>query len=531
MQVSQTLQRDGVTVTVSQRQLDAAHVVFRLVWEMEKREAEYRYDANELTVNGLAVRVSGGAGPLPFAWTRIGGTASRSWSGPRGTAQLDIPVVVGPTVQAQRFTVGALEFDPAGFGRSGQLWAAAAAGSVDAVKTLLDQGADRNVGNAADQNKTALHVAVEKGHLDVVRQLGAVGANVNAALEGVTVAIREGGLPVGGMAALNRAARSRPGGTTPLMLAVSSGSLPSAEAVLGLKPNLNAHDSRGMTALMIAAESGRLDLTTALLNAGADIDAPGPDGATALAFALMKQAPDVANALLAAGASAEGPAGEQAVAIAILHGDLAMVRGLMARGANVHAAASGIPFIAVAAAKGHLDVLEELLKAGTDVNVRTSDGETALMLAARSHAALLPVLLGAKADLLAADASGRTPLLHAASAGNTEAITLLLGAGANLRDADELGRTALSQASAAGHDAAVRALIAARAELDAGDNGGLTPLMHAAQAGHLPTVQLLVEAGANVSAKSRLGRTAEWLADRAKHKSIVDYLKRAPKRR
>jgi ankyrin repeat protein len=54
---------------------------------------------------------------------------------------------------------------------------AAAAGQVDTVRLLIDNGADLNAKN--DDGSTALMVAALKGHLEIVRTLLAAGADVS----------------------------------------------------------------------------------------------------------------------------------------------------------------------------------------------------------------------------------------------------------------------------------------------------------------------------------------------------------------
>ncbi|VDD85007.1 unnamed protein product [Enterobius vermicularis] len=96
-----------------------------------------------------------------------------------------------------------------------QLHIAAYNGHLDPVKHLLAVGADVN---ATDTQKwTPLHLAANKGHLDVVKQLLAVGADVNAREEDHW---------------------------TPLHLAAENGHSEVVEQLLGVGADVNASNKR-----------------------------------------------------------------------------------------------------------------------------------------------------------------------------------------------------------------------------------------------------------------------------------------------
>src|SRR5262245_2263064 len=161
-----------------------------------------------------------------------------------------------------------------------------------------------------------------------------VGATLNGNVEGVRRALALG-MPVNQLV-LDRETY------TPLHYAVDRGTRPGvAEALLAAGADVNARAAgqprEGRTPLMLAAGRGRLDLVRLLLAAGADVHALDVWGFSALASACLggKTAAyeGVVRELLAAGAKPDA----LALANAASSGSLAMVRMLVAAGADVNA--------------------------------------------------------------------------------------------------------------------------------------------------------------------------------------------------
>ena len=160
--------------------------------------------------------------------------------------------------------------------------------------------------------------------------------------------------------------------------------------------------------------------------------------------------------------------------------------------------------VADAAMRGDVAAVRALVVKKADVNAPQGDGATALHWAVyRGNKELLDVLLRAGANPKLANRAGSTPLWLASINGDASAIGALLAAGADANEKLPLGRTPLMAASRTGNVDAMTALLDRGADVNAKETlRGTTPLMWAADEGHEAAVQLLVRRGADFKARS-----------------------------
>jgi ankyrin repeat protein len=177
----------------------------------------------------------------------------------------------------------------------------------------------------------------------------------------------------------------------------------------------------------------------------------------------------------------------------------ALMRALIARGADPRVEASGASVLR-AAARGPVDGIDALIEAGVDVCAPDSDGMTALMEASMlSRADVAARLLARCPDVNAvAPSDGRTALHFAAQAG-------------------EVRRGAPPDPAP---DALVSALVAAGADVNATTPNGRTPVFQAAQSGRLGVVAQLLDAGARADAVVD-GRSVLGIALNRGHREVA----------
>ena len=152
---------------------------------------------------------------------------------------------------------------------------AAQRGDLDAVRTLLRQGADVNA--AQGDGMTALHWAAEHGSVDLIEVLVYAGAHMEAT--------------------------TRLGDYRPLHLAARSGHVEAVRVLLERGAEPDARSATGVAPLHYAASAGRPEAVTALLDAGAGVDArSGDNDLTPLMWATAANRLEAIRTLLAAGA-------------------------------------------------------------------------------------------------------------------------------------------------------------------------------------------------------------------------------------
>jgi ankyrin repeat protein len=221
----------------------------------------------------------------------------------------------------------------------------------------------------------------------------------------------------------------------------------------------------GDTLLVTAVRQGDLAAVRALIAKRADVNEPGADGSTPLLWAVYQSDPDSVNALLAAGAAVNTP--------------------------NRY----GVTPLLQACRTGDVPIVRALLDGGADPSRTHTDVETPLMAASRSGSVeAVRLLLARGVEVNAADAFERqTALMWAAGEGHTDIVALLLEAGANPD---------------------VRAHVTTLEERKHADHptGGFTALMFAARNGHEEAVRTLVGGGANPNVTNGDGASATIVA-------------------
>ncbi|KAL3474270.1 ankyrin repeat-containing domain protein [Aspergillus californicus] len=189
----------------------------------------------------------------------------------------------------------------------------------------------------------------------------------------------------------------------------------------------------------------------------------------------------------------------------------------------------GLEALGAAATGGCNRVLRRLLQAGVNPNTR-HNGSHALLQASTGRfpacTESVRILLANGASTGAVDDTrGRSALHWAASAGNSNIITVLLHAGMDINIRSSwANETPLILAAQRAHYRAAAVLVAAGANTSLPDYFGHTPLEHAANNSILSLVQLLVNNGANVDWQSLDGRTPLSFAVEHGSIHIVEFL-------
>ena len=163
--------------------------------------------------------------------------------------------------------------------------------------------------------------------------------------------------------------------------------------------------------------------------------------------------------------------------------------------------------IADAAMQRDIAAVRSLVAKRADVNAPQGDGMTALHWAAKhGDVEMTTLLIRAKASVTPTTRNGAyTPLHVATEAGHVPVIAALLKAGVDPKATTSAGVTPLHLAAVSGSSAAISALVARGADVNAKEpEWGQTPLMVAAALGRTSAVKTLLQHGADPTATARV---------------------------
>lgn len=404
---------------------------------------------------------------------------------------------------------------------------AAAAGDLEALKTLLKRGANHRHSN--QYGHTALVAAARNGIFSIVKALEKpelTGGTVRQLQLALAWAAWEGHNEVVEylMAKVSVNDVMTPDRDTPLTLAACAGREHVVKLLLKNGASLHHTNASGHSALALAAAAGREACVVLLLNISIDprFKKFSPEE-LALALAAAQKYRNVQLAILD---FVEEPKYKPSQ----------LQKSKNERDNDLMRAATG----------GNSQLVAKLMVEGANSDYSDTNGNTALMLAADGgHTLALVNLLIPNADIHRTNASGDNALILAAKRGHQDIVYHLLQHGANIgyenkdnRKAEQCARVAghiqladqLAQASAlltaagAGHEEAVRGLLG-HGFVNHVDCYGNTALILAATAGHLKIVRLLVKnLVSGIHHANSSGETALMCAIQHNHVDVIKYL-------
>jgi ankyrin repeat protein len=424
--------------------------------------------------------------------------------------------------------------------------------------------------------QTPLHIAAERGHMEMVRFLVGYGTHVDApdkrgrrpiilALDEDHKAVVEYLLQEGAVVDLCIAAYLGDVGKVKELIESGKGN------VKGKDGNSAMHHAvsqghRKVVELLVAAgadigslhtavESGRLEMVELLIDKGADANGRSWRRDTPLLKASDDGRLDIVKLLLTRGAnpnvsSQEGDMGCLPLHAAMKNGHIEIVEALIAGGADPKAADwlgwsllhEAVTDFGVWSERGRplLSMIELLVAHGVDVNVKDKEGLTPLHCAAyEGYEDIAALLLARGADVNARTASDPrpdsipwerdlgfrlgpsvTPLHEAVAGWDPNVVGLLLAHGAEVNASDESGDTPLHYAAARTGRKVAEVLIAAGADVNARNKDGTTPLAIALRRGNVETARALIAAEAQkVVMKNRSPRIR--VEYESKHEAVL----------
>lgn len=337
------------------------------------------------------------------------------------------------------------------------LMTAARTGDVDTIKVLLAAGLDANA-RESRRGQTPLIWAASHGNSAAIRTLVEAGADIKMRATGPESASRTGLAEARGDGMYGRS-RYRPDASTPFMFAARQGHLEAVKTLLELGADVNDQLSNRTGALVLAISNAHFELAAFLIDKGADPNADGQGWAPLHQLARTRKGLDVnrypwpevtgtmsglelARKLVKAGADINrkaarkiaddvrnnfGP-GATPFALAAKGSDLELLKVLKELGAdpNIRNINETTPLMAAAGVEMFnpgedthdddetIEVVKYLLSLGAPINAKNKYGESALLAsAARGPIPLVQLLLDHHASFDVKDLFGWTPLISA----------------------------------------------------------------------------------------------------------------------
>jgi len=444
---------------------------------------------------------------------------------------------------------------------------AAANKHMDVVKLLLDKGGV-DIDAKHDNGGTALLEAATAGAIEALKFLMEHGADFDgvdddgvSALMGVASAGSLEGLKIVVEALKKKGTfdshldRLSYSGGSPVMFAAAGGHTECVKELIGLGSNINAiakatpdHAERlakmieegtvtdtennvdGVTALHVAAQGGHLDTVNLLLENGAKPAVADDDQRTPLTLAIKGNYGEVALALVKAGADPNTVfTDEEGVEHNLLFDSILIeneefAKVLIEKGADLyHKDEKGVTTLLQASHRGLLEVVQKLLDAhkakggNADwLNTSSEEGVSPIIAASsEGHPEVAKALIAAGANKDAADVDGTSALMAASARGHLEVARELLSAGAAVNVQNNDGHTALMFAFNGKNQVETlferysQYLKDADGEGSEEADGGTGPIIREALANHTALVDLLMKNGADANLKDKEGHTAK----------------------
>ena len=316
---------------------------------------------------------------------------------------------------------------------------------------------------------------------------------------------------------------------TPLMVAVRSDepSIEIVELLIEAGAEINATDGAGDTALKKAlyAMHPSPQIIDMLIHAGADVNIIDEDGMTILMEAARRSTPEIVRMLIEAGADVNiSRKGMKVVNYARANYHLKNTQVLKDLEARTEPISSDWckddeEFLELCEI-GHLEDIVLAIENGANIEAKNIFGETLLM---RVTSLDMPVevvecLIELGADVNSCNDSGKTILMNAVrnhrqnfdvvKDPDYELVKLLIEKGANVQAVDERGGTVLMYAASRSEPEILKLLLENGADINAQDENGITALMLAVHSNSSEAIKLLLDAGAKIEIEDKDGKRA-----------------------
>lgn len=369
----------------------------------------------------------------------------------------------------------------------------------DIIHVLLEKGA--HVEAEDDEGDTALILAIRKGYMNIVSQF----------LDTKPVIV------------------SRV--TSALHVAAEGGHVEIVCRLLEEGNNIEVRDAHGRTALHVAALNGSEEVLRLLLEQDVDINATCHQAKTALHYAAFSESEGPIKMLIdKIDIEATDRDGRTALHIAAISYNVYKNnwRWLIENGANIGVRDKrNLTPLHLAAGLNNSALVQKLLQSGAERMAKDQDDRTALHYAAyKGCEEVVTLLLEGQTNLEAKDRYGQTVLHCASRSRRVSIVRMLLSKGADIKVKDEFDRTPLHLAAGSSGWEIVELLLKNGAEVETRDTEGWTALHHAADANSPMSAEELITKGASLEVRNNDGNRPLDIAliSKSNHLEVIHVL-------
>ena len=316
-----------------------------------------------------------------------------------------------------------------------------------------------------------------------------------------------------------------------LHLAAYSGHLESVKVLINLGANIEAPSVNGSTPLRLAAGRGNILVTKFLLEKGADPNTKCKEAKTPLYDAITREHLGIAELLLHHGANVTLPSvdGETPIHHAIIVGNVKMLELLVSADpealSHTNVVATEPPLITACKLQKAV-LVKVLLNMKADPNVCNKDSMTPLAVAScLENLEIMELLIKHSANMILSFPPHGTPLHIVAAEGKVNATRKLLNMGINPNVVDSEGTTPLRRAVENQRTEVASLLLKHGADINVECPGDELPLLHkAAKRNNIKMLKLLIENGADPYETGIKGGTALFTAAANNSVDAIDHL-------
>lgn len=420
----------------------------------------------------------------------------RSWDTP-----LHVAGQRGSCLALQALLKGGADPNKTNEERDTPLTLAAKANNADIVNVLINNGASVSLSSGA-RDMTALHIAADRGYIEIARLILEHGANVNSSSSFAGPAIN---------------------------FAVWKGHTELAKMLIyEYKADLTACTG-GSNLLQLAVVSGQCDLVTLILDLGVIPAIDKKYGHTVLHAAVSSESLDIFQILLERfpriDLRARNKSDENPMHFAAEFGFLEFVQFLLKLDpylATMLSPSVGLPLHS-AARKGRVDCVSALTTS-ENINSEGPQGRTPLIEASRNgHLSVVRLLVESGADVNRVDTDGRNALLAAARDGHLPIVEYLIEHGADINLTDRWNEGLLINLLLKGHFTAANSVLQRGVDVNVASNFGVTPLRIATRLNCTRVASRLLDLGADFKHRFKQnGQTAFMCAVFYQRASMVE---------